>query len=639
MPRILDQAQVEMVYSAASNPLDPARSTAIPPMVYKTNFWDQNPRNTGHVIAFDAFDAYYPPGILKLFQLPPDVGLPVPDLQRLYLGDGKLAADQQSMPSSSALYITQPYASNVPQPFALYYKSLPFFINFPFGYTLTGVNWFSAEGVPVTPFDDSGRLNAYPLMRVQAIANTGNTLGLRAGTVMASLDTVAPVSGEVDCKNCHTSSVDGGNGLATAGKGFTVATQFNDPQFGRVPQAVSIEYANDLNVLRLHDRNHGTNLESQTPVSCQRCHYTPALDLAHVGPKGPAADANGREQTLHQSFSRVMHSFHGKLTANGALLFPQMPPPNNRTVATRDAVLLKNCYQCHPGRQTQCFRGEMFNAGLACQDCHGNIQQVGNDFSRNVSSTTPGAFILASDFYTNPNTPRVPWANEPLCQSCHSGDVNGNLAGSNNVIKASDGIRLLQAFRTGDANVKPIVAVNRRFSENQNTGKQVLYRLSKGHGGIFCEGCHGSTHAEWPNSVPSANDNVAATQLQGHEGKLVECSACHGGTSFPLSKFQGNFDANGWLKGPHGMHPVNDTTWNLNHKEVFKDGRTPAGTCQACHGSQLKGSVLARVAADRSLPCDESTGCRDTSLGKRIFLAKGTQVSCTLCHGNPLFSD
>ena len=80
-----------------------------------------------------------------------------------------------------------------------------------------------------------------------------------------------------------------------------------------VPLAVSIEYGADINILRLHDLKHGARyvntelapdacdiaasppnggpsclanraLEQHEPVVCQGCHYTPALDLAQVGP-------------------------------------------------------------------------------------------------------------------------------------------------------------------------------------------------------------------------------------------------------------------------------------------------------------------------------------------------------------------
>ncbi len=103
----------------------------------------------------------------------------------------------------------------------------------------------------------------------------------------------------------------------------------------------------------------------------------------------------------------------------------------------------------------------------------------------------------------------------------------------------TDGIRLRQAFRTGDAKATPIVPANKRFAEpvvpasfgtftNPGAGNPQLYRVSTGHGGVMCEGCHGATHAEWPNGNPNGNDNVTATQLQGHTGTIAECSTCHG---------------------------------------------------------------------------------------------------------------
>jgi hypothetical protein len=616
-PVLLDSTQAVVAYSASSNPVDPALSNPAPASIYKANFWDINPR-TGKSLAFDAFDAYYPPGILKLFQLAVDIGLPVPNLQLLYplSGAGQLVADQQGMPSAYAKWVTQAYSLNIPQSFALFYKFLPFFKNFAFGYNLPGINWFSAEGIPLTSFDDLGRQNSYPLMRIQAYAVQGNSQGLRAGTVMSSLDVVTPVSGEVSCGNCHLSAPYG-NAMATSG--IAAITPLDDPQYGKVPQAVSLEYAFDKNILRLHDLRNGTNLQNSTPVSCQRCHYTPALDLAHLGP----SDLNGRQQTTHETFSRAMHTFHGSLG-----VFPQMPSPVGRTTATRDAVLSQSCYQCHPGQITKCFRGEMYNSGAACQDCHGNLTQLGNDFSKSI--LTARRFTVRGDFYTNASTPRVPWANEPMCQSCHTGDINSNLSATTGAIKGSDGLRLIQAYRTGNAAAKPIVASNRRFAENQtgsgSATKQVLYRLSKGHGGVMCEGCHGSTHAEWPNAIANANDNVAATQLQGHTGKIVECIACHGTGTLTTADFRGNFDSSGWMKGPHGMHPV-DSSWISGHRSVFNDSGTPAGTCQACHGGQLQGSVLSRMAANRTFNVDD----RGTK-----SITQGTQIGCTLCHENPL---
>jgi hypothetical protein len=311
-------------------------------------------------------------------------------------------------------------------------------------------------------------------------------------------------------------------------------------------------------------------------VVCQQCHYTPALDLAQLGPLGPendfAADfvnsdvpggiiaspsvANGRDQVKHKSMSNAMHSHHGSLDASGRspgedgydasnLLFADMPPAidgqgNRRDPGTTQTILEETCYSCHPGKRTQCMRGAMANGGLVCQDCHGQMAQVGDDFSRNVSPTNPGAFELAADFYHNPATPRVPWANEPGCGSCHTGYATDNLAGEPNVLVSPadtlgnpDGIRLLAAYRTDDSKATPIVPVNKAFAENvvaegtNADGNPKLYRVSKGHGGLFCQACHGSTHAEWPSANPSANDNIPASQLQGHSGYIAECQVCH----------------------------------------------------------------------------------------------------------------
>lgn len=609
---ILNAADADVVYSASSNPNDPALANPPVAPIFKTNFWDDNlRRNTGNTLAFDAYDTFYPAGILVLFPLTTDMGLPVPDLDLLYpeSGASQLVASQQLMPG-----ISSPYTDNTPQAFGRFDSRLPFFINFPFGYTLNNVNWFAADGIPTTTIDDAGRENPYPLMRVQAKAAVGNSLGLSAGTVLASLDVVTPVSGEADCRNCHTGSSDGGNGLATTAlvnAGIPVAVAGDDPD-PSMPDIVSLEYAADLNILRLHDLKHGpgsatprydTKLEDQTPVSCQRCHYTPALDLAHVGPQ----DSNGREQTRNQSMSRAMHAFHGALTdSDGTALFPAMPGPVGRTAEIKEAVLAETCYQCHPGKLTRCLRGAMANAGATCQDCHGDMAQVGNDFSKNVSPDNPGAFVLDGSL-------RVPWANEPGCQSCHTGDALSNLANSANVIKAGDGIRLLQAYYTNDSNAKPIAAVNQRFAENQANGNTVLFRLSSGHGGVFCEGCHGSTHAEWPNAIALSNDNLAASQLQGHTGTLTECTACHTANSLPLD-----------LNGPHGMHPVNDARWVSQHKDLVNP--STLNTCLTCHGGTMDGTVLSRTAATRTFSVEERG---------MVTLAKGTQVGCANCHSKP----
>ncbi|MEN8712598.1 MAG: hypothetical protein ABF326_10420, partial [Arenicellales bacterium] len=316
------------------------------------------------------------------------------------------------------------------------------------------------------------------------------------------------------------------------------------------------------------------------------------------------------------------------------------------------------CYSCHPGTSVQCLRGAMFNGGMLCNDCHGDMQQVGADFSQNVSPTNPApaSLILGGDFYDPSSTqPRVPWANEPGCGSCHTGDASDNLLGAvDSIINTRDtggnvdGLRLRQAYRTGDAKATPIVPTNKRFAEpavpasfanangttfdNPGAGNPQLYRVSTGHGGVMCEGCHGATHAEWPNANPNANDNVTAKQLQGHTGPITECTTCHS-SNFDIDDFKGNLDGNGWMKGPHGMHPVGTAMWNDKHKEALQDA--PRDICSSCHGADGLGTVLSRTAADRVFECKENgTLCGKDQ--KTVSIAKGTPIGCVECHSNEI---
>ena len=253
-----------------------------------------------------------------------------------------------------------------------------------------------------------------------------------------------------------------------------------------------------------------------------------------------------------------------------------------------DGTLEETCYQCHPGKVTKCLRGAMGGAGIDCVDCHGSMLAVGRDT-------------------------RQPWLDEPRCESCHTGDAVDH--------KGID-IRLSQAWEDDINIATPRLADNKRFAENDDT----LYRNSLGHGGVACEGCHGSTHAIWPNAVPNANDNVAAIQLQGHAGTISDCSTCH--TRLPPT-----------LNGPHGMHNVNSSAWTGEHEEFYEHN---PNACRACHGQNLQGTVLSVTAADRVYLLDDEDEDEDDdddddgdSSSKTISVSKGTQVSCDLCHQKP----
>ena len=394
--------------------------------------------------------------------------------------------------------------------------------------------WFSAEGLPITPTDDNFLNNPFPLMRISASDP-------QSGQALAHLDVVVPVATETDCQNCHKTG-----GIAAQGAGWS-----NNPD---------VEVQSKINILKLHDTSHVTTLEASQPVLCAQCHYSPALDLAGAGPVG--------DQVGKPNFSNVMHKYHGELD-NGQL-FPDNAPVGD------------TCYQCHPGNITQCQRGAMKTGNMDCNDCHGGMLAVGSN--------------------------RNPWVDLPFCQSCHTGDAVNYLLGPNLVADPNWPFRLRQAYHTGDASALPLVAPNKRFAENTNT----LFRFSKGHGDVFCEGCHGSTHAIWPNSTASANDNQAAKMLQGHIGTIIECNVCHKSGSLPRT-----------INGPHGLHNVNDSRWyDDGHEDFYEDNKN---NCKACHGVDLKGTPLSKIPTPRSFRVEDKT----------VNYAKGDLVRCDDCHGMP----
>jgi hypothetical protein len=419
---------------------------------------------------------------------------------------------------------------------------------------------FKAEGIPIIPIDDAGNANRYPLMRLDATEKS-------SGAALASLDVVLPVSEETTCRDCHATGQ-----RAASAPGITWS------------QAGDVEVQSRENVLLLHDARMGTQLMSARPVLCAGCHYSAALDLAGTGPAGA--------QVGRPTMSAAMHDYHADkmLDATGAAFMDRwvtqggMPPSPDR----------QSCYLCHPGKSTQCLRGAM-TATVTCQNCHGSMRAVG------------GRDMLASGGSldgTNDGHPRRPWMDLPRCQSCHTGDATNHLTVADASLMASDGIRTLVAFDPADPAASPRKSVNSRFAENTST----LFRFSKGHGGLACEGCHNSTHAIWPNPVDAHNDNVAARELQGHGGTITDCTTCHGAGTLALD-----------LGGPHGMHVVGDSRWYRGgHGSLAKQNRQ---ACAACHGADFRGSVLSKTAAVRDW-------------GSRT-VAKGFSVSCYDCHNGP----
>jgi PKD repeat protein len=411
----------------------------------------------------------------------------------------------------------------------------------------SALNWFIAEGIPITPYDDRGAKNYYPMMNVTAVD--------AAGAALASTKIVLPVSDEMDCRSCHAS---GTSADARPSAGWVYASD--------------AQRDFRLNILRLHDdREQGSAV------------YASALQSRGYSAAGLYATATGGKAILcascHKSEALSGSGLTGvpPLTASIHTLHSRVTDPTNG-LTLESSTNRSACYRCHPGSETRCLRGTMGNAvaadgtmAIQCQNCHGPMSAVGS-------------------------SARTGWFDEPTCQNCHTGTATTN----------SGAIRYTSVFSSPGT---PRIAASTVFATTPNTpvAGVSLYRFSAGHGGLQCSACHGSTHAEYPASHP--NDNVQSVALQGHVGTIAECTSCHG--TSPST-------TNG---GPHGMHPVG-TAWVSRHGNAAESNRTQ---CQACHGTDYRGTVLSRAFTARTL---------NTSFGTKT-LFRGAQVSCYMCHNGP----
>ena len=415
--------------------------------------------------------------------------------------------------------------------------------------------WWEATGIPVVPYadqkDSQGNFvkDYYPMVKVVARDNKGN--------VLASTNVVLPVSDEMSCVSCHAS---GSNNNAKPTSGWVSN-----------PDAMKDW---KLNILRLHDQKfpaavsaadaalvangkpvtgYSGRLESTAqggnPILCASCHQSNALGTAPVG-SIPA-------------FTTSMHGAHANVSLPGS------------TVTLNNDPTRSSCYTCHPGSVTKCLRGVMGNAidpttGNAlidCQSCHGPMSSVAEP-------------------------KRMGWLDEPACQNCHDRTAPGQAF-----------TRFTSVFSSGTT-VRPVVDPLFATTADRPMAGKSLYRFSSGHGGVQCEACHGSTHAEYPSS--HANDNVQSQALQGHVGTIAECTVCH--QSVPTT-------VNG---GPHGLHTVGQA-WIGQHPSA---ARGNLSACATCHGSDYRGTALSKTSMVRTFTTDG---------GVKTF-ASGQSIGCYSCH-------
>ncbi|MEZ6050003.1 MAG: hypothetical protein R3C02_01220 [Planctomycetaceae bacterium] len=282
--------------------------------------------------------------------------------------------------------------------------------------------YWEATGIPVTPLDDNGVNNPFQLARIEVTNEKGNKLAETAAVV--------PVSWEINCTFCHNTV------------GISVATD----------------------ILKAHDRLHGTTLELEKPVLCAKCHADPALGTEGVPGLSTFSHAMHGSHASRMTVQTVLDA-SARVQAALAQLDPQIAAPLLQENAAREAagvatMTTNSCYACHPGAQTECQRDVHITHDITCVDCHGGMSAVADE-------------------------DRVPWKSLPTCGECHK-------------------------------------KMNSRF-DYEEPGK--LFKDSRGHGGIYCSSCHGPQHATGP--AVTANDNAQAILWQGKAGTIDTCTVCH----------------------------------------------------------------------------------------------------------------
>ncbi|NJD08772.1 MAG: hypothetical protein FIA97_20120, partial [Methylococcaceae bacterium] len=473
-----------------------------------------------------------------------------------------------------------PFAVNTPQDFTTYY---------------TDQAWHTARNIPLTDVDDSGRVNPYPLMRVEVADATSKE-------PLAKTDAVVSASKDFHCRECHAKGKIAANdqldwsqyqkAYHSTGTGectyqYNCKPEFTPPSFfesvdrdGKPSDSLfDQEYAAILNASALHDFYDNVNLVSSMifgakgptdtgthwdwPLTCTMCHQT--MEQYEMGFN--VNDSPGKKRGdpgFTPRYSQTMHRYHAQLRKDPSDPLKLQrgedgrplrwdpakgPNPDSLFAAVDDQGNAlpqeQSCLHCHAGHRDQVYRDRMYTAGVTCYDCHGDMFAVGQAYQK----PKPGAEGFTS---------RIEYYDQPDCGSCHTGDANRGKDGSGGFYSA--GV-LKRAFAQDDPSATPLQPKSQRFavqpgkstdiyfSQSVFSDKYVgsrnsivsvttpLYRNSHdSHGNVPCGACHGGAHEVWPNRDPKANDNVTSMQLQGHTGPILECNVCHDRDSFKNEK-------------------------------------------------------------------------------------------------------
>ena len=323
---------------------------------------------------------------------------------------------------------------------------------------------YEAAGIPAFPVvtNTSADIMTDPLGGANRDPYLTGTVYVKnsAGTILAQTNTTVPVAFG-GCCTCHLT--------LAVNDGFT-----RDP----------------LGSFKSQGKRHGLNSSKIDfslidpdgdgvggPIRCSWCHWDPAMGessapgLANVWPNYtilPGANFTKADVKVStRSFSDVLHKFHSQSTL---------------VKTSYDANIAKNCYDCHPGNNVNCYRDAMKTANVWCTDCHGDLNQR-----------------AAAGQLTQP------WQQStlPTCNAPSAGATS--------------------AFACHNATTYP--------TPGTWTGLFGKYLNSRGHkGSIQCLTCHGSPHAIVPSTLAKDNTQTLAANANQTNKAIGVCTFCHAGS-------------------------------------------------------------------------------------------------------------
>ena len=601
LPPQLAAADVQLKYSASSNPDDPVNTASInstsqnwplnadirkpAPLggasVAKTDVWDFVSRPAAETFTSFYYSANWFTNLTG-YKVPvgTDEGIPIgkPFGAKANVFNGgnppwkyaapTLVADDHGryMPGHDA-----PFAANAPQDFTTY---------------LSDARWFTARNVPVTDIDDSGRVNPYPMMRVAAIDKT-------SGQTLATTDAVVSVGTDFHCRECHAKGKIAANDKldwsayqqayhstteygASCNPATTSTCNYTAPVFSDAvdrngqpsTQIADQEYAAIRNMNALHDfydipgliarmepllQNGLVLLDS--PTSCTGCHQS--LLQAEIA----AQDVNnGRgEKFGDEDFwpreSPTMHRFHAELQLD--------PSDPSKILRGSDGRPLRwdpskgaNPNTLFP---TVDSNGNALAQELSCLRCHaGQRDPLYRDRMYTAGITCydcHGDMLAVGMAYNKPKpgpegfATRLDWYEQPDCGSCHTGDANQGKDAQNGFFSA--GV-MKRAFDVADRSASTRPPKTQRFAVQATKPVDVFYT-----DWLDWTETHGKR-----SSILSMSSPLYRNSKDTHGD--VACGACHGGA--------------------HEIWPNRDPKANDNVTAMQLQGHT--GTlleCNVCH--------------------------------------------------------